>query len=215
MMEDLISSMSHGVHVGRQGYELSALQDQLNKTLAANANTYSLTQRTRVDAVTETTAGAANVSLSHTWKPVRPQVTPTASFRGPSGWNSGGTSCNHGLAFDPRAHQMDMQSHTNVPPDPNMRSTLRQRADYSETEGSTQKSDDYSAFDEDAFAPLHSIRATAQHPSSNATDPWAGFRSRIPAAAFQAGDRNSGTTGQACQNPATWRNSAFAGDTNC
>lgn len=30
-MEDLISSMSHGVHVGRQGYELSALQVSIRK----------------------------------------------------------------------------------------------------------------------------------------------------------------------------------------
>ena len=159
------------------------------------------------------TARPADVSLAHTWKPVRPQVTPTASFRGPSGWNTVGTSWNQGAVIDSGAHRMEAQSQTSLPSDVTIRSASRNREVHGDNEASALKADDYSAFDEDAFAPLQSVRSGFQHPSQGTADPWAGFRAKIPSAAVQTRGEQTWGVGQSVQQPTSLHHSTFASNT--
>lgn len=230
-MEELISSMNRNVHVGRQGYELSALQvsfgssnkqaailmsintpqDQLSKTLACNVNPYTILQRTPFDASPmDMRPSDASFTQAQTAKPVRPTVTPTTSFRGSSGWSASNESWNHGTPTDTRNHQVDMQSQSSGLSNSSVRSTSRARRDHAESP--THKPDDYSAFQEDAFAPLHSERSTSQHLFNGTADPWAGFRSKVPPAAFHSSHQQAWV--QTTPQPASWQQPAFANNTS-
>jgi hypothetical protein len=153
-----------------------------------------------------------NVSLSGSQgsKPSRPMLTPATSFRGSSVRNDGG-SWNQGVTTDTTNMQSSTQTQTGAWSDSSMRSTSRGRRDNAES--NAQNANEYSAFQDDAFAPLQSAPSNPQHPFHGSADPWAAFRSKLPTAsgAFHTG--HSQTWGQTTHQQAPWHQPTLAGNT--
>ncbi|KAJ9096461.1 hypothetical protein QFC21_005283 [Naganishia friedmannii] len=166
------------------------LQNQLNKTLAYSnsyhfANQVPYDTATTVDSRQSFGSSELRYPSAQATKPTRPMITPTASFRtatsGPAyqTWSAEG-SCSTEARHEPQwgtssssphpghagGHQHsgmeDVEYQPPPPPPP-----------------PATKPDDYSAFEHDAFAPLHTTSSSAPNQSNTVpSDPWAAFRSR-------------------------------------
>lgn len=121
-------------------------------------------------------------------------VTPTASFRGPVDW---GRSTRRPDSLDqddtsitetPDQAQEDTCMDTSQHPSSSERHYVPPIA-----ASNPPKTDDYSAFEQDAFAPLNPTPFGTQ-PTSTPVDPWAAFRLKAPplttSHSFQQRDRS-------------------------
>lgn len=118
-------------------------------------------------------------------KPARPNVTPTASFRGAidwgghTGWTSGAPEDSRSVVAEPEQRQQSAWSSS-------AQAVVGEGADGMEVVNEMPtKSDDYSAFDQDAFAAFDSTPAGTKYLVNGSTDPWAAFRPKVPPSTTQ------------------------------
>lgn len=161
------------------------LQDQLSKTLAYNSDAFARhapLQQTSVDCRLPKNT-EAHFSPAQMTKPARPMVTPTASFRGAMDWGPNGSWPDPKLTAD--AGNMERREQEGQAPEDTRMDTSANTSPYgagcvpSETSSSHSRADDYSAFEHDAFAPLHPPTSAA-HVINKPADPWAAFRLKAP-----------------------------------
>lgn len=159
-------------------------QDQLSKTLTYNSDPYAFARHVQPQHPSMDTRHPNNHEAhhlsAHTTKPARPMVTPTASFRGAMDW--GHTA----RPADPTEEEGAGYTGTTEQHQPDTCMETSQPAPSSEhqyippvTASNVPRMDDYSAFEQDAFAPLNPPSFAAQTTNGSA-DPWAVFRLKAP-----------------------------------
>lgn len=177
------------------------LQDQLSKTLSYNSDPYAIARQIPFEPPSAHSRQFFNsdfeISSNQSIKPARPMVTPTASFRGAMDWGGNDTGTDHTAQDAQGSAEAQNKQQQGV-----WMNTSTQTAASERNDGSAiatcnpPRADDYSAFEQDAFAPLSSNQSGARYPINGSADPWAAFRSKGPSPAscqsLQQQDRSQG-----------------------
>lgn len=241
-MEELVASLEHNVHVGRQAYDLSTLQvshsvtcralhriadsrtglnsqNQLSKTLAYS-NSYHFANQIPFDTTTPADTRQAFGSdmryptMTQATKPTRPMITPTTSFRAGTGgathqpWSAEGR-----YSADARQEAHAVTGSKTALAGSEGQHSAMDGVEY-QPPPSTTKHDDYSAFEHDAFAPLHTSSSGMNQSTGIPADPWAAFRSRLPSAIGNTNHvqhQERPWMQNTNQQPNTWHHQGFVG----